>query len=136
MATPQEVRDTVNATLAPLLTAIRSRQAAIFGARGRYLQLGRTHVMAPIDGELAAPDNLSFRPQGETQGWQGLPANLPCCLWIDVYDGPQGKGFVVTAEVSLTINGRVLTWQRAVNEGPETWRSFNWVRVPYVPDEN
>ncbi len=128
MATPEEIRETANTALQPVWVALRTHQANVRSSRGRYRQFGRTHIVAPLDGLTVLPDNLAFRPGGETVGWTGLGA-LPCCIWCDVYNGPQGDGYAATAEVRLTIGGRTQTFQRCLNEGPEEFRQFNWTRV-------
>ena len=42
--------------------------------------------------------------------------------WVDEYDGPRGKGYIVRSE---TVEDRV-TYQKADNVGPEAERSFDW----------
>lgn len=43
-------------------------------------------------------------------------------LQVDVYDGPNGKGYVVV-ETKTDEQG---TWTKATNYGNEDWRSHDW----------
>lgn len=54
----------------------------------------------------------------------GLTA-FPASVRIDVYDGPNGKGYVLIALTKF--DGRL--WIRAINTGPETTRTTNWQQV-------
>ena len=63
-------------------------------------------------------------PTDQAMSWAGiivLPP-LPMTMWIDVYDGPHGQGFVVIMEV--TDKGQ--TFRRSANAGPESWRKQPW----------
>lgn len=54
----------------------------------------------------------------------------PVLLRVDIYEGPTGHGFIVTAEVR--IDG--LVWQNQMHEGPEDrGPSFIWTRLPQPP---
>lgn len=44
---------------------------------------------------------------------------------IDVYDGPDGAGYVQV--LRTTQNG--ITYQKAINYGPEEWRTHDWAEV-------
>lgn len=57
------------------------------------------------------------------------PVGVDC--WVDVYDGPLGKGFVVNYR-AVADDGTVL--EKRVNSGPEDWRESDWTEVaPIVP---
>lgn len=49
--------------------------------------------------------------------------------WIDVYDGPLGKGYVINYE--CVRGGKLI--QKAVNFGPEEWREQDWKEIANVP---
>lgn len=55
-----------------------------------------------------------------------LPAEYD--FWVDVYDGPKGKGFVFNYE---TTRDKVVI-QKRMNFGPEEWREQDWTEVPVV----
>jgi len=42
--------------------------------------------------------------------------------WVDVYDGPKGKGYQVCFEVKRS----KVTYRKVVNLGPEEWREQDW----------
>ena len=53
-------------------------------------------------------------------------------FWVDVYESPEGKGFVVTYE---TTRGTFLSkkiYRKAINIGPETWREQDWTEFTPV----
>lgn len=45
--------------------------------------------------------------------------------WVDVYEGPQGIGYVVNYEVQRA--GK--PFRKAINQGPETFRDQDWEEV-------
>ncbi len=53
-----------------------------------------------------------------------IPAGYAC--WVDVYDGPTGKGFVVNYE---TVRKKK-TLRKSINVGPEKGREQDWTEVP------
>lgn len=126
--TPAQIRQAVDDKLAAAWTQLQNRQTAYLGARGRYFQGIKTHVVTPADGDETAPD-LTGRPTDQAETWTGagfnLPATLPMALQIDTYDGPQGKGYVGILWVQ--IGGQL--WRRSAQVGPETWRARAWEQV-------
>lgn len=132
--TPALARAAVDAQLAPLWATIQARQAAYLAAHGRYWQGLKLLITTPADGVDATPDNVASHPPvssgGVPENWTSflgasLPASLAATIWIDVYDGPNGKGYVATVEGTLGGN----TWRRAVQIGPETRFAYPWVQV-------
>ncbi len=55
-----------------------------------------------------------------------LPVNYS--FWVDVYDGPKGKGFVFNYETKRD----TATIQKRMNFGPEEWREMDWTEVKTV----
>lgn len=103
----QEQRDRIETRLTELADALRARQAGVLGARGRYHQLRR-----------GAWDRWAeYQPSGA-----GLAA------WVDEYDGPAGKGYVLCLEATA---GDRTRWQRRVNVGPEaeSHQGHGWQRL-------
>jgi len=109
---------------------VQDAYAAAHG--GNYFQGIITPTTPPDDGAFTVPD-LTKKPTDQAERWQdvftggnALPAtNWPVSIRIDVYDGPRGKGWVLS--VTYTKAGE--TWERAVNVGNETEREFAWRRV-------
>lgn len=101
------------------------------GRGGHYFQALRSHSTVPANGQLAAPDRLSARPTDQTESlaalWSGadLPGAVPFALTINVYDGPQGRGWEAVIEM---LDGAQL-WRRVVNSGPEVYRESAWATV-------
>lgn len=130
MPLPDALRTRLEDVIDALKTKVVSRQNTYFANHGRYWQGVRTLSLGSVpDGTETAVDG-SLKPSDQAETWADflgvdLPGTLPVALWIDAYDGPQGKGYVVTAEV--TYNSKV--WSRSWNVGPETWRSVAWHEV-------
>ena len=95
-----------------------------------------SHSQPPADGALVLPDLLYSFPTDQIgksaqAQWDAakLPVSLDARVRVDVYDGPQGKGFVVIVQSQL--NGA--TWQRSINYGPETYRDQGWTELKPLP---
>jgi hypothetical protein len=106
--------------LIDLLTQLRNQQPIYHAMQGRYWQGARTHLKTPSDGTAAPPD----------VNWSAFGINLPArseaSFVMDVYDGPQGSGYTIMAEVIF--QGQ--TWRRIANVGPESYRTRDWHQVP------
>lgn len=48
--------------------------------------------------------------------------------WVDVYDGPYGKGYQICFEILRD----TITYRKVVNDGPEEWREQDWTKVEVV----
>lgn len=110
---------------------IAAFEESFFAANGYQMQMLPSHISVPVVDQETAPDNLSAAvtdfPVPGAVLWDG--ANLPnvtdYSVRVDVYDGPDGKGFVVVYETVL--DGVV--YQMVENYGPETWRGHGWLEV-------
>lgn len=137
MPTPGEIRDAATTRMNNLVLLIVPKQEAYLNVRGRYWQGIVTPATIPTDGFALALD-LSRRPTDQVERWADVasawqvswPATSTVQLQIDVYTGPQGKGWVFTARCML--EGRI--WERAVNIGPEIASAHDWeTRTVGVP---
>jgi hypothetical protein len=117
--TEQELDQFVEARL----SAARAAQEAFRAARGRYWQGVETPGVAPGAPDLAARPTDQAESWGDVVGPLSLPAEWDVRLRVDVYDGPAGKGWTLTASTA----GRRRTWAGA---GPEAGRATPWVDVP------
>lgn len=134
MATHTQIQTAVDnywtTNLRAKFIAVQEAYAASHG--GRYFQGILTPTTPPDDGAVVNPDQTK-KPTDQVERWldvftgaNALPAtNWPVSVSIDVYDGPDGKGWVVN--VIYTKGGE--TWSRSFNTGPETWRERPWERV-------
>ena len=115
--------ETVRPASVPPITGETVR--AVTRGRGRFFQGIRTPALIPSDGATAPPD-LTLKPTDQPESWAdakiALDAQVEVALQCDVYDGPLGRGYVLSAIVEY--NGR--RWQRALNSGPESWRTHLW----------
>jgi hypothetical protein len=130
MATLKQIQNASESFWATHGPTVISRQNAYLAAHGHYWQGIESHGTLPDDGVSKAPD-LTKKPTDQLDRWldffsgYSLPATWPISVRIDVYDGPQGKGWVVV--LRFTKNGQ--TWQRSWNFGPETFREQAWTDV-------
>lgn len=126
------VRTKIDDWLTPRWDNLVSRQETFFAARGKYFQglwthSGEVEQTDALNGDTVA-DRLTAHPTDQVQHWQDFIGNafdalpLPARLRIDVYNGPQGWGWVATLRVLY--NGNI--YERSRNVGPETWRTQAW----------
>jgi hypothetical protein len=126
----QTAADNFWTTHSAKFTAVQTDYAS--GHSGKFWQGLQTHAVYPDDGGGLDPV-LTSRPTDQLERWsdvftggRALPStNWPVCLRVDVYDGPQGKGWSIT--VLYTKGGQ--TWGRTYHIGPETWREQAWARI-------
>lgn len=131
MATLNQVRNRVDAWLADKWPTVVARQQNYFANRGEYWQGTKTHTIVPahtnsLDGDSLA-DRLASGPSDAYSTWANVFPEwagtlIPAALQIDVYGGPQGKGWVAT--IFVRFNGTL--YSRSQNVGPESHRTEAW----------
>lgn len=125
-----QIRDYVDAWLVARWPTVVARQQNYFANKGRYWQGLKTHTIEPshetnVVERLA--DRLDQSPTDQFENWRNVfpewdGEGLPAAFQVDVYDGPDGKGWVLT--VWVRIRGTVYT--RAQNVGPQSYRTYGW----------
>lgn len=150
MPTVAQVRDRVDAWLVGIWPTIRNRQIAYHATHGRYWQGILTHASQPdhntgsFQDSEPDDDRLSFKIRGQNESWKDIlpeitATPIPTAIFIDVYDGPSGQGFVATVIVKF----RGELYKRRQNYGPEDrfthdWRKKQddekWIGTPRLPD--
>src|SRR3990167_842565 len=131
MATLQEIRQVVETWRDTHGPKIVRRQASYFAQHGRFAAL----AAPPDDGARVAAD-WTRRPTDQQESWgdvfvsdvdgdDRMPATIPARVSVDVYDGPRGKGWSLTADVQK--GGR--TFARTWHVGPEDGRESPWQEV-------
>lgn len=94
-----------DAALDAAVTALRSRQAGVRGAAGRYRQVITNHTWG-------------------TWGAYKPDAAIVQRVSVDEYLSPDGPGWSITAQVT---DAGGLVWRRTIHvAGPETWREHGW----------
>jgi hypothetical protein len=136
VATLQEIKDIADSWLAARWPTVQSRQATYASNHGgRFFQGLRTHGTFPTDAVAALADLLDSHPTDQAETWNdaiaGLPANWPIALVMDVYNGPEGWGYVGHVFVYVSQLDRIYT--RSQNVGSETWRTSPWREVTLNP---
>lgn len=83
----------------------------------------------PADGNTKAPDQTTSKPTDQAESWEDLATDLPSevmnRIQIDVYDGPNGKGYV--AVLRYIVSGTL--YRKDINYGPESYRDEDWQEV-------
>lgn len=129
--TLNQVRTTVDNWLADKWSIVQTRQSSSLINRGMYWQGLITHTVIPVFTTLtngdSIPDRVIIKPSDELYTWNDIMPEwvgtlLPCAFVMNVYDGPQGKGYVGT--VYVRYNGTL--YSRSRNVGPETSRNVAW----------
>ena len=137
MPTLANVRDRVDNWLVNTVwPVIVTRQETYQATHGTYWQGLVTHSIPPdhvtADYADTVPDMLDGQPHDQPVSWTAfipeLNTSLPAAFVIDVYDGPDGQGYV--GSVFVRYNGTL--YSRRQNHGPETWRTEAW----HVVDES
>lgn len=131
MATLAQTRTRVDNWLATHWPQFVARQENYFTNKGRYWQGLLTHTTVPphtsgADGDSIG-DRINIHPTDQFEDWiTAFPewenVALPAAVKVDVYDGPQGKGYCATLYVRF--NG--VLYSRAQNVGPEAFRTYGW----------
>jgi len=129
---PSELMAKVDSLIVQFLPTAISWQTTYSATHGgRFFQGLRSHSVIPADGADVAPDQLASHPtdQADTLAsfWNGgrLPSKTPFAVTVNVYDGPDGRGFEVV--ISFVSGG--VTYVRVVNVGPESYREQAWAAV-------
>jgi len=102
------------------------RQQRYFSSAGKYAQMFSSHLTIPADGVHQYPDGWYSHPSDQQYTWDDLQAiqfePLPFAITIDVYDGPEGPGYVGCFTMGL--GGQL--WRRCVVYGAESLRKREW----------
>jgi len=142
-----EIQKYLNARIAEYQPQIESVETQYLKDYGHYWQGLSTHSEAakpeytaadkvqPITEVKVYPaDSLNIKPSDQLaeRSWSELfPTlvdKLAADLRIDVYDGPDGMGYVIS--LRYCVDG--LCYLRSVNVGPESWRSTDWQVIKEV----
>lgn len=124
---------TIDAVIDAYLPKLQAYEIDYLDTKGRgYMQALWSHSTPPADGALVAPDLPTSKPTDQAESFADLwsavvigQGKLPVRLRIDVYDGPSGRGYVITVEVIMA--GR--TYTRSINVGSERWRDVGWTEL-------
>lgn len=122
---PAGIETKANQILGDLQTVLAPVQVNYLKANRGYWQGIRSHVVTPKDGGKSAPDKTR-KPTDQKENWTDvavtLPASMEITATVNVYDGPNGKGYEMVGEIE--IGGRL--WRRTVNVGLEKYRDGDW----------
>ena len=136
MALSDSLKTIVEAKMNNLLSQLSTIQPTYKGNEDRYWQGLSCVATIPADGGTVATDP-TVKPTDQTENWSNvngvnngvtLDVSLPVSLQVDVYDGPNGQGYVVIGQVEEA--GRI--YQKSVNVGAETFREHDWLDVTEV----
>lgn len=79
------------------------------------------------DGAVQLLRDRNKKPSDVAEGWEDVKMDEypDGDMWVDVYNGPLGEGYVVN--YSITKDG--VEYVRSVNVGPEKYRTHDWQEV-------
>jgi hypothetical protein len=89
------------------------------------------HCDKVISAQTALDSPVQVR-RGDTAGWTKLDVPQPPVgydSWVDIYEGPKGKGFQVTYEAKRSGT----PFRKVVNVGPEAYREMDWTEMKQPP---
>jgi hypothetical protein len=122
---PVELEEAVNRNWWWLL----DRQLEYYNLSGNFCQMFWSHEILPAVEKGEYPNGWYKHPTDQDWSWDDLAAiryePLPFAIKVDVYDGPNGAGFV--ACYRTIING--VPWERCRNYGAESSRAHPWEEV-------
>lgn len=125
-ATVGETQAKIDSVWDGLEPTIEQEQLRYFEMTGRYFQGMPSHFSTP-DGEKdgAYPDGWFRHPTDQQYRWEdfGIPfERYPFVIWIDVYAGPEGPGYVVCVQAFIQKG----LYEKCRNYGPEALRAHDW----------
>lgn len=118
--------DVVDADVEKLWRVILERQYQYNDMTGGFYFQGLQTGPVPAIGEKTPFVDWWRSPMDQAYKWTDIAIvpimDLPFAIAIDVYDGPQGRGFVARFLVRV----EKTVYSRSLNEGPETWHNTDW----------
>lgn len=111
------------------------KQLQYFELTGRFCQMQWSHeTILPAGEKGEYPDGWYKHPTDQDWSWDDLSAiryePLPFAIKVDVYDGPNGVGFVACYRMS--IDGA--PWERCKNYGAESSKGHPWQPVEEIKE--
>ena len=129
MATKPQIKAAAQAFVGQQLGKIIPVQNQYFN-KGIHFQGIVTPATPPDDGASVVPD-LTKKPTDQAEAWEDLFTGLTaldspwaCSMQIDVYDGPLGKGWTLTARATKDNILMSKVW----SFGPEE-RGTDWIET-------
>ena len=130
----KDQQNKVDLLVADLLPKLKATQDKWFAGKKEYFQGLPSHTEKPKDGADTLPTNLAAKPTDRNASWNDFLASsdlaitiaaIPAALTQDVYQGPKGWGWSLSADFEYEKRLYRRTW----NTGPETWRNMAWSDV-------
>lgn len=132
------------------IVLITNRQAEYFAKNGKYFQGLRIPSTGALDGDAAAAINYGLKPTDQDDSWNTFAPNdfkastrLRFHLAIDVYQHPEGMGWILTIDLfspglgpdNYGIDGD--HWVYRHNHGPMSQSGIwdEWYIQPETPGE-
>lgn len=134
---PPGLQTKADAQLEALWPEIEAQEIEYFAAHGIHWQGLATHSAVPENGQDVLPDVGDLAPHDQPVPWPASLVASPVTITttVDVYDGPDGKGYVLTATCQTTPPQvpveAASVFSRALATGPDAaaW-THDWQAVP------
>lgn len=134
--TADDVKARVDLWVTANWDAIVQKQEDWLTSHDVYWQGLITHTSPPrharqTDGAIEA-DRLASHPTDQADSWLNVwpglnGVKLDFAIWVDVYNGPSGIGWVAALEFEFDNgDGTIDLWRKAWQYGPEAWRVHDW----------
>lgn len=133
---PPGLQTKCDGQLDALWPQLQADEQSWYETHGRYWQGLITHQQIPENGADVLPDVGDLTPTDQPAPWPPgyLQNPIAIALVVDMYEGPLGQGYVLTATVQTTPPqvpvAAAHRWSRALAVGPETERGYDWLAVP------
>src|SRR3990167_8218118 len=102
MPLPIAVQNRIDTALSSAMVSLANLQTAYRVMHGRFWQGIRNPLVQPMGGIDGTPDR-ALKPTDQAESWTDfgmILGNLPASIEVDVYDGPQGRGYEIAASLT------------------------------------
>ena len=137
MANLTQTKNTVNTYVNGKLAGMVTQQDTYLASNGKCWQGTKTHTIVPthtsaVSGAIV-PDRLASAPSDQGASWLTYYSSMatdlmPASLVVHTYDGPSGKGWIVTADMIFNS----IRYRKVWNTGPEAYRAYDWTVIVLV----
>lgn len=125
-----QLRAEIDKLVDSLWPTLETQQEKYRAMTGRFFQGLPSHMgQLPKDGGGEFPAGWYTHPTDQQYRWSDIRviqfSPMSFDLRIDVYDGPEGVGWVACYQVEIDKD----PWEKCRNQGPEALRNSEWAQV-------
>jgi len=124
-----EILSQIDQRIDELWPVLTKAQTEYFAMTGRYYQALWSHSTPPSIVSAKYPDGWYTHPTDQQYRWSDISIikfeEMPYQMKIDVYDGPEGAGYVA----SYRFQEKDYVCEKSRNTGPEALKGSDWLLV-------